>query len=417
LNFQPSGHAHREFVTGAERLDDLSREVYGVLGIPIDAVDLSAVVQRIGAAMRQEQPFLISTPNLNFLVMSQSDSEFRESLLESDLCPIDGVPIVWVSRLLGIRSQMRVAGSDIFDRLKLELRSSVKVFLFGGPEGVAETCSTVLNSQSSGVSCAGTLYPGFGSVEDMSTDAIIDAINASEARFLVASIGAQKGQSWLRKNHHRLRIPVRSHLGAAINFQAGLLKRAPFFVRRSGFEWLWRIKEEPHLWRRYFHDGISLLKLMMTSVFPLTLSAVWRSFFAGDDLDLTVSFEDGQVKTVVLAGYALEHHVAKAISVFREAVDKGSLLSVDVSGLRAIDPRFFGLLLMVRKQLVARGGRLQIAGASAAIRRAFRLNRFDFLLSAKDALSERQPHHLPAQGLTFRPPGIGVEVSSAAGKL
>ncbi len=367
LNFQPSGQAYRELAAGAAHLDDLSRDVYGVLGIPIDAVDLSAAVERIGVAMRQEEPFLISTPNLNFLVMSQSDSEFRESLLKSDLCPVDGVPIVWISRLLGIRIQMRVAGSDVFDHLKFELDSSVKVFLFGGPEGVAETCSAVLNSQSSGVSCVGALYPGFGSVEDMSTDAIIDAINASEARFLVASLGAQKGQSWLLKNHHRLRIPVRSHLGAAINFQAGLLKRAPLFIRRFGFEWLWRIKEEPHLWRRYLQDGLILLKLMMTSVFPLALGAVWRDLFGVDDLHFTASFDDGQVKTVVLAGYALEHHVAKAISVFREAVDKGNSLSVDVSRLKAIDPRFFGLLLMVRKQVVARGGRLQIVGASSVV--------------------------------------------------
>jgi N-acetylglucosaminyldiphosphoundecaprenol N-acetyl-beta-D-mannosaminyltransferase len=291
------------------------------------------------------------------------------------------------------------------------------VFLFGGPDGVAETCSTVLNSQSSGVSCVGTLYPGFGSVDDMSTDAIIDAINASEARFLVASLGAQKGQSWLLKNHHRLRIPVRSHLGAAINFQAGLLKRAPLFVRRFGFEWLWRIKEEPHLWRRYLRDGIIFLKLMMTSVFPMALGAVWRGLFGKDDLDLTVSFEDGQVKTVVLAGYALESHVAKAISVFREAVDKGSLLSVDVSRLKAIDPRFFGLLLMVRKQMVARGGRLQIVGASAAIKRAFRLNRFNFLLGAKDALPERRVRHVPAPELAFMHPEVVVEVSSTTGKL
>jgi N-acetylglucosaminyldiphosphoundecaprenol N-acetyl-beta-D-mannosaminyltransferase len=412
LNFLPSGQGHREFVTGAEHLDDLSRDVYGVLGIPIDAVDLSAVVERIGAALRQEQPFLISTPNLNFLVTSQSDSEFRESLLQSDLCPVDGVPIVWIARLLGIPVQMRVAGSDTFDRLKLENSSSVKVFLFGGPEGVAETCSAVLNAQSSGVACVGTLYPGFGSVEDMSTDAIIDEINASGARFLVASLGAPKGQSWLLKNHHRLRIPVRSHLGAAINFQAGLLKRAPLLIRRFGFEWLWRIKEEPHLWRRYLDDGMILLKLMMTSVLPLALVAVWRSLFAEDDHDLTVSLEDNQ--TVVLAGHALECHVAKAIAAFRAAIDNGNLLAVDVSRLKAIDQRFFGLLLMARKQMVARGGRLQIVGASARIRRAFRLNRFGFLLNSSSAIEKQ--HNMGAPEMAFRHPEIAMEVSSAQGK-
>ena len=181
--------------------DDLSRDVYGVLGIPIDAVDLSAVVQRIGQAVAHDTPFLMSTPNLNFLVSSQTNPEFRESLLRSDLCPVDGVPIVWISRLLGIPIRERVAGSDIFDGLKARKNTPAKVFLFGGPEGVAETASQVLNANPSGVVCVGALYPGYGSIEEMSGDATIEAINASGARFLVASLGAQKGQAWLLHNH------------------------------------------------------------------------------------------------------------------------------------------------------------------------------------------------------------------------
>ena len=408
MNFLPSGYGHREFVTGVEHLDDLSRDVYGVLGIPIDAVDLSAVVGRIGAAMRRDQPFLISTPNLNFLVTSQSDGELRESLLRSDLCPVDGVPIVWISRLLGIPIQMRVAGSDIFDRLKLEASSSVKVFLFGGPEGVAETCSNVLNSQSSGVACVGSLYPGFGSVEKMSTDAIIDAINASGAGFLMASLGAQKGQAWLLRNHHRLRIPVRSHFGAALNFQAGCLRRAPLLVRRFGFEWLWRIKEEPHLWRRYFKDGLVLLRLMLTSVLPLALGALWRDVVK-DDPGLDVSCEGEQHRTIKLAGHAVERHVAKLIPMLRDQIGKSNLLTIDISGVRAIDPRFLGLLLIARKQMAARGGRLQIWGASSRLRRAFRLHRFDFLLNPSPATDMQHGWAAAAFGRSE----VAMEVSSA----
>lgn len=332
----------------------------------------------------------------------------RELLLRSDLCPVDGVPIVWISRLLGIPIQMRVAGSDIFDRLKLEASSSVKVFLFGGPEGVAETCSNVLNSQSSGVACVGTLYPGFGSVEKMSTDAIIDAINASGAGFLIASLGAQKGQAWLLRNHHRLRIPVRSHFGAALNFQAGCLRRAPLFVRRFGFEWLWRIKEEPHLWRRYFKDGLVLLRLMLTCVLPLALGALWQDV-VNDDRGLDVSCEGDQLRTIKLVGHAVERHVAKLIPMLRDQIGKSNLLTIDISGVRAIDPRFLGLLLIARKQMAARGGRLQIWGASSRLRRAFRLNRFDFLLNPNPASDMQHGWAAAAFGRSE----VAMEVSSA----
>ena len=109
----------------------------------------------------------------------------------------------------------------------------------------------------------------------MSTPAIIDAINASDADFLAVALGAKKGQAWLQQNHARLRIPVRVHLGATINFQAGTLKRAPTLIQRLGLEWLWRIKEEPQLWRRYWNDGLALLGLLITRVFPLLLVTFW----------------------------------------------------------------------------------------------------------------------------------------------
>ena len=108
--------------------DDLSREVYCILGIPIDAIEMPAVLRSIDAAAATRAPFVISTPNLNFLVNSQTDPEFRESLLLSDLCPPDGMPIVWIARLLGIPIKKRIAGSDIFEALKSRpsLGTSVK---------------------------------------------------------------------------------------------------------------------------------------------------------------------------------------------------------------------------------------------------------------------------------------------------
>ena len=99
-------------------IDDLSRDVYGLLGVPIDAVDMQTVVLQIKLATANGREFLISTANLNFLTTSLSNSHFRESLLRSDLCTADGVPIVWLGRLLGIPLRKRIAGADIFESLK-----------------------------------------------------------------------------------------------------------------------------------------------------------------------------------------------------------------------------------------------------------------------------------------------------------
>jgi hypothetical protein len=70
-------------------------------------------------------------------------------------------------------------------------------------------------------------------MEEMSADHIIDTVNASQADFLCVSLGARKGQPWHR-NYQRITVPVRAHLGAVINFQAGTVKRAPSWLRQGG---------------------------------------------------------------------------------------------------------------------------------------------------------------------------------------
>jgi N-acetylglucosaminyldiphosphoundecaprenol N-acetyl-beta-D-mannosaminyltransferase len=89
------------------------------------------------------------------------DPEFRASLLQSDLCIADGMSIVWSARLLGIPIKERVAGSDILAALKAKRspENPLRLFLFGGPEGVAAAASRSLNAQPGGVHCVGFLYP------------------------------------------------------------------------------------------------------------------------------------------------------------------------------------------------------------------------------------------------------------------
>ena len=361
--------------------DDLSREVYCILGVPVDAIGMNAVLRRIGSAFTAGTPFLISTPNPNSLI-SQLDREFREALILSDLCTADGMPIIWIAWLMGIPIKKRIAGSDIFEALKTEYSAShpLKAFLLGCAEGVAAAASRALNGQPSGLYCVGWLFPGFGSADEMSRDDIIDTINSSGADLLVASLGNQKGHLWLGRNHHRLLIPVRAHFGASLNFQAGTVRRAPLIVQKSGLEWLWRIKEEPYLWRRYWNDGTVLLRLLFTRVLP---SAVWTWWGRlnerwGEDLTITQA-HDHQTVTVSLSGPATGRYVNKAILAFRKAMQTNKRIRVDFSNARTVDVRFLGLLLMLNKKLKNTGGQCPVlVGLSPGLKRIFRFNNFDF---------------------------------------
>jgi N-acetylglucosaminyldiphosphoundecaprenol N-acetyl-beta-D-mannosaminyltransferase len=364
--------------------DELSRQVYCILGVPIDLISMPAVLRHIETAAASDAPFMISTPNLNYLVSSQSDAEFRETLLLSDLCPVDGVPILAIARLLGVPIKQRIAGSDIFDALKSSSKP-LKVFFFGGAEGVAAAAGRALNSGPGKLSCVGTFGPGFCSVEDMSSDDIIDRINASGAQFLVTSLRARKGQLWLQRNFDRLRIPIRANLGAVLNFQAGTIKRAPVVIRKWGLEWLWRIKEEPHLCWRYLKDGTILLRLLFTCVLPLAIRSWSPKLHRGQEFSVRQAHDDECV-TVSFSGNAAAQYVERVIPIFWEAITARKQLKIDFSTSEGIDARFLGLLLMLRKTLKARGMDFLLTGLSPGLVRIFRLNGLNYLLA-----ENRQP--------------------------
>jgi N-acetylglucosaminyldiphosphoundecaprenol N-acetyl-beta-D-mannosaminyltransferase len=364
---------------------DLTREVYGVLGIPVDIIEMPTVLRRIESAAANAEPFLISTPNLDHLVTSRTDAEFRETLLRSNLCTADGMPIVWIARLLGVPIKNRIAGADIFESLK-NMRDSaqrLRVFLFGGIEGAAAAACAKLNAEPSSVMCAGSYDPGFCSVEAMSTDGIFETLNSSQAEFLAVALGAKKGQAWLLRNHDRLKIPVRVHLGATINFQAGTLKRAPEAMRRWGLEWLWRIKEEPYLWRRYWVDGMVLVRLILTKVLPLMILARRnQSSRRKMQAPRISSVEEGTLLTLKLAGSVTAENIGTAILGFQKALIVEKDVALDLSNVVSVDARFFGLLLMLRKRLIDKKRRLRIGGVSPQVARLFRLNGFEYLLDS-----------------------------------
>ncbi|OJU87191.1 MAG: hypothetical protein BGO13_09520 [Burkholderiales bacterium 66-5] len=246
-----------------------------IAGLPFDVIDTAGAAERLARAMRDGQRLFLSTPNLNFLVTAQRDAVFRQSVVESDLSVADGMPVVWLARLQGTPLPERVAGSTLFDQLRAGagqavLGRAIKVYFFGGPPGVAQQACERLNAEHAAgrgqMRCVGWHTPGFGPVEQMAAPEVIAAINASGADFLVVALGAQKGQAWILQNRARLQVPVVSHLGAVVNFVAGTVQRAPPAWQRWGLEWLWRIRQEPQLFKRYWGDGWALLGLAVRAL-------------------------------------------------------------------------------------------------------------------------------------------------------
>lgn len=247
-----------------------SYQVSCLLGLPFHCVTMAEAVGVIENAIDKHYRCFLSTPNLNFAMTAQSDPDFYQSLLVSDLSVADGMPLIWVAKLLGLPIHERVAGSDLFTFLSSKPRKQkIRVFFFGGETGIAEKAHDELNKTSPGMQSCGFYDPGFVCVEEMSNDLVIKQINACAPDFIVVALGAKKGQRWIMHNQDKLTAPVISHLGAVINFVAGNVQRAPEKWQRWGLEWIWRIKQEPKLYKRYLSDGLQFLIMLMSQTLPL----------------------------------------------------------------------------------------------------------------------------------------------------
>ena len=167
-----------------------------------------------------------------------------------------------------------------------------------------------------------------------------------------------------------------------MNFQAGTVKRAPVWIRGLGFEWLWRIKEEPSLWRRYWVDGQALFALLLFRVVPQRVEIFARTCkLRKADAPLSIALRyDADIVQISLAGSATRNYIGKAIQCFQDETSHVSYVELNLAGVSNIDSRFLGLLIMLRKTLLANAGELKITGATRALRRTFRLNNAEYLL-------------------------------------
>ena len=363
--------------------DSFERNVHCILGLPFDAVDMSAAVRRIRDAVARREPCFLSTPNVNWLVASQTDEALRNSVIHSDLCIADGMPLVWIAWLLGIPIRDRVTGSGLFETLRRDRVSRLSVFFFGGPEGVAEVACRRLNSDTDGgLSCAGFEFPGYGSIEDMSSDECMARINSSGADFLVVSLGAKRGQAWIEQNLKRLSIPVISHLGAVVDFVAGRMSRAPAWMQRVGLEWAWRIKEDPGLWRRYWSDGLVFLRLLLTRVVPLAcyLRWHWPSHNEMEAAAIDVANE-GEDIVIRLRGAWVRQNLAPLRGCFSKVVQTKKNVKLEMGGVSYIDSAFVGLAMQLQGYQHQQGGRFLMVSLKKPVHRTIKYCCAEFLHS------------------------------------
>jgi N-acetylglucosaminyldiphosphoundecaprenol N-acetyl-beta-D-mannosaminyltransferase len=222
-------------------------------GVDIHHVDESQARSAVLIAVESRtRPLMqVITVNLDFLAIASRDLEFRAVLRRGGLVLADGMPVVWLSRLLGDRLPGRVAGSDLTAWIIGGGLPHVRVFLLGAAPGVGERVAE--RARSNGVTIAGVLAPSAEVFASPSLSAqLVEQINSSPADVLLVALGAPKQDKWIDAWSRELDVSVAIGVGGSLDLLAGDSRRAPPWAHRVGLEWAFRLAADPvRLWRRY----------------------------------------------------------------------------------------------------------------------------------------------------------------------
>ncbi|MCR4435361.1 MAG: WecB/TagA/CpsF family glycosyltransferase [Eubacteriales bacterium] len=218
---------------------------------------MSDVLNIIFKCISDRWKIFIIPINVDCIMKSINDELYKKIIDEADLVVPDGMPIIWASKFLNCALKERITGADLLVKIfEHSTDRQLKIFLYGTQYNVLCSAKEKIERNYSNVSVVGLYSPPFRELTEAENEEIINYINASEAEILFVALGAPKQEKWIYKNKDKLTCNVLIPCGAAIDFVAGKKERAPMWLQRLGFEWLFRLIREPkRLWRRYLIEN------------------------------------------------------------------------------------------------------------------------------------------------------------------
>lgn len=233
-----------------------------VLGVGVSALNIPLAVEIIcGWVERHEPCKYVCVRDVNGIMESQRDPELRYIHNRAGLVTPDGMPMVWLSRWAGHKEVSRVYGPDLMTALtQISAERGYRQFYFGGTPGVAEALAAKLTLANPGLVVCGTHTPPFRPLTEEEDQQVIDSINASRADLVWVGLSTPKQERWMAAHALKLHAPVLLGVGAAFDFLSGTKTQAPRWIQRSGFEWLYRLVQEPRrLGKRYLMNNPAFL--------------------------------------------------------------------------------------------------------------------------------------------------------------
>lgn len=252
-----------------EALGPLRPPRFFLNGVPVDRVSIENAAALVIHRLKNRgshRPLFIMGPNAQLVTLAAKCGRFATALRSADISVPDGISIVLAAYLLKQPAPERVPGGELMERLCVEAaRHNLSVFFLGGLPGAAEKTAHKFKQSHPNFRVAGVCCPEAGFEYDPIENARIrHLITSAKPDLLCVALGAPKQEIWMYENCYSLPIGAAISVGAALDTQAGLRKRAPKWTHTIGLEWLYRLICEPRrLWRRYLFGNVKFLLLLV----------------------------------------------------------------------------------------------------------------------------------------------------------
>lgn len=252
-----------------------------ILGVKIDEVNESQAVELISHWLKSSNKKYIVTPNIEFIMAAQNDHDFKKIINNADLAIPDSARFNWAlteleseniikkiilwpffffPKLALLKKFPVLAGTDLMDALitKAE-KENWSVGLLGGKDEVAKKLKQKLERKYPDLKIT---YADPGGVIDRNGVEIweegevseSDKIKIPKTDLLFVAFGHGKQEKWITKNLDKQPVKIMMGVGGAFDYLSGEIPRAPKQWQQYGFEWLYRLIQQP--WRAKRFLGI-----------------------------------------------------------------------------------------------------------------------------------------------------------------
>ena len=228
-------------------------EWVNVIGTNVVSSNYYDIATEIVDWAEKKQRRYICITNVHSVTMAKWNKELRYALDNSDINTADGVPLVWMQKLVGASNPTRVYGPTLMlVVLARANKYNLKVALYGGTKDSLNDLQTKINNHYPNVEIVEAISPPFRELTRAEDDYFTERLANSGADIILVGIGCPKQEIWM--SNHSNKIPgVMLGVGAAFDFHTGRVNQAPAYLQRIGLEWAYRLFKEPkRLAKRYF---------------------------------------------------------------------------------------------------------------------------------------------------------------------